>query len=75
MFRSLVPVLCLTMALSTVDAPDASAASDPWQLNLFVPRGDASKAMDRLRSLDPDSISPRDALALIYELRDLVREG
>ena len=32
-------------------------------------------AVARLRGLDPDQLTPRDALALLYELRDLSREG
>lgn len=32
-------------------------------------------AMDRLRSIDPDSLSPRDALELLYELKRLEQQG
>lgn len=52
--------------------PEASA-----QLGLFeagappVPTSPVSPALERLRGVDPDSLTPRAALALIYELREL----
>ena len=39
------------------------------QLSLAMP--EASKALDRLDTIDPDSLSPRQALDLLYELKQL----
>jgi DNA mismatch repair protein MutS len=44
--------------------PDAGRASEPHR-----ERDDALRA--RLRELDPDALSPREALAALYELRKL----
>ncbi|MBK6729296.1 MAG: DNA mismatch repair protein MutS [Xanthomonadales bacterium] len=48
----------------------AVAAEQPRQFGLF----DATPpALDALRALDPDSMSPRDALEALYRLKSLVR--
>ncbi len=43
------------------------------QLSLFPPDEPTNPALDRLESLDPDALTPRQALDLIYELRALAR--
>ncbi len=58
-------------------AGDAHAApAGGWQLNLFAPLEPAppSPAMTRLAELDPDALSPRQALDLLFELRALLDE-
>ena len=58
------------------------AAYDPMQPDLFAP-GPASADPDaerhaaiaeRLRSLDADALSPRDALALLYDLQRMLTD-
>ncbi len=44
------------------------------QLSLFAPEP-PSPALERLRGIDPDGLSPRQALALLYELRELDNDG
>ncbi len=57
----------------------AAAAVDRAQLSLFAPPASAvapdgatGPALDLLRELDPDSLSPRDALDALYRLRKLL---
>jgi DNA mismatch repair protein MutS len=45
------------------DAPDADTSPDS---------SDASAILGKLGSLDPDAMTPRDALAALYELRKLL---
>ena len=59
-----------------VDLENAQVAT-PGQGDLFVaappvPEPPASPALDRLRDLDPDVLTPREALELMYELKGLV---
>jgi len=49
-------------------APDASAGEPESAL---VPVWVVNAILKRLESLDPDAMSPRDALAALYELRKL----
>ncbi|NTV96591.1 MAG: hypothetical protein HGA75_14465, partial [Thiobacillus sp.] len=38
----------------------------------LAPEPPAAPALDRLNTIDPDSLSPREALDLLYELKRLV---
>ncbi len=49
---------------------DAAPPEGPRQLNLFSPLPLPSRVEQRLRGIDPDGLSPKDALALIYRLRE-----
>ena len=44
------------------------------QTPIFATRDDTTikTAIERLRELDPNSISPREALAILFELRQMV---
>ena len=53
------------------DRPAAGAAA---QLPLFPPEAPPSPALEALRALDPDSLTPRQALDALYRLRAL-QEG
>ncbi|MFN3643165.1 MAG: DNA mismatch repair protein MutS [Gemmobacter sp.] len=50
-------------------APRAATPAAP-----VIPAG-AAAALVRLGSVDPDALSPRDALALVYELRGMLGDG
>ena len=53
-----------------------SAAPGPQpELPLFEPPPPRNEALQRLRALDPDSLTPRDALALLYELKAISDPG
>jgi DNA mismatch repair protein MutS len=49
---------------------DGSAQSGPVQLTIFTPVSNA--VLDRLRAADLDSLTPREALNLLYELKNQV---
>jgi DNA mismatch repair protein MutS len=40
-------------------------------MDLFVAK-DADRLVDALRAIDPDRLSPRDALDALYKLRSLI---
>jgi DNA mismatch repair protein MutS len=48
----------------------ASTAAKPAQFDLFAP---PSPALDALREIDPDVLTPRQALDLLYRLKSLAR--
>jgi len=50
-------------------SPKKKKHSQPGQLSLFG--GEESKATRRLREINPDALSPREALDLLYELKRL----
>ena len=53
-----------------------TAAPGPQpELPLFEPPPPRNEALQRLRALDPDSLTPRDALALLYELKAISDPG
>ena len=60
---------------------EARAAVDPLQPDLFAvgaaaaeaPEPPPHPALERLGDIDPDSLSPREALDLLYELKTLAR--
>ena len=43
--------------------------NQPAQADLFAAENNA--LANRLKSVEPDTLSPRDALALLYELKEL----
>ncbi len=51
-------------------APQPAVTSSSFQGELF---GALSEAEKRLQTVEPDSLSPREALALLYELKTLVQ--
>jgi len=53
-------------------SPGKGKSPHPGQLSLFG--GEASPAARRLREINPDSLSPREALDLLYELKRLADE-
>jgi DNA mismatch repair protein MutS len=52
--------------------PEAPAAQDGWQLSLFASDPTGHELRKRLEEADPDGLSPREAHALLYELKSLV---
>lgn len=67
--RSLEAQAPVRAAEAPAPAPDVSGKSArPAQFDLFAP---PSPALDALRAIDPDSLSPRQALDLIYRLHAL----
>ena len=55
--------------------PEAPAPEAGWQLSLFASDPSAQELRKRLEAADPDELSPREAHALLYELKGLVEEG
>ena len=54
-------------------APNAAATQvDGTQMSLLVPAEETSPALEALENLDPDTLSPRQALEWIYRLKNLV---
>ena len=47
----------------------------PWQLSLFSAPAEPSEIEARLVALDPDALTPRQALDLVYELVQLLPDG
>ncbi|MBM4320738.1 MAG: DNA mismatch repair protein MutS, partial [Deltaproteobacteria bacterium] len=52
--------------------PEQLRDAGPHQLDLFAPLPVPSRVEQLLTSIEPDSLSPRQALELIYQLRQLV---
>ncbi|HCC55264.1 MAG TPA: DNA mismatch repair protein MutS, partial [Desulfobulbaceae bacterium] len=50
-------------------SPGKKKPQHPGQLSLFS--GEESGAVRRLREINPDALSPREALELLYELKGL----
>ncbi len=53
----------------------SSAPGPQPELPLFEPPPQRNEALQRLRALDPDRLTPRDALALLYELKAISDPG
>jgi DNA mismatch repair protein MutS len=54
-------------------SPNAAATQiDGTQMSLLVPAEETSPAVEALENLDPDSLTPRQALEWIYRLKSLV---
>ena len=47
------------------------ARSDQWQLDLFAPPASPSRLLEALAEVDPEGLTPRSALDLIFELKAL----
>jgi DNA mismatch repair protein MutS len=52
-----------------VSAPSCADAQQPTQLSLFA---DSSPALERLKAIDPNTLSPLEALTTLYELKKLL---
>lgn len=54
-------------------SPNATATQvDGSQMSLLMPAEETSPAVEALEKLDPDSLTPRQALEWIYRLKNLV---
>ena len=65
----------LTQKLRELESlsPNAAATQiDGTQMSLLVPAEETSPAVEALENLDPDSLTPRQALEWIYRLKSLV---
>jgi DNA mismatch repair protein MutS len=54
-------------------APVASSADAPNDASVMIPSGVAQGIAAQLTALDPDAMTPRDALAALYELKRLLK--
>jgi DNA mismatch repair protein MutS len=77
-----VPADAVRQARAFLARLDRFSARRDTQADLFGASAPAIEAprrqavlLDRLAALDPDTLSPRDALAAIYELRRLAQDG
>jgi len=81
-----VPSAVVRRAREYLARLDKFSATDAAQADLFAPAGPPSARIDepaiapeagtvaaRLATLDPDAMTPRDALAALYELRNLLQ--
>ncbi len=76
-----VPAPVLAAAQDKLEALERQNAADPRQPDLFhapatgngagTPSAADRARLKRLRTLEPDALSPREALALLYELKQL----
>jgi DNA mismatch repair protein MutS len=57
-----------------VKSPDQAGPLDAHGASLSVEGADA-EVLERLRALDPDTLSAREALALLYSLRERLGAG
>jgi DNA mismatch repair protein MutS len=55
------------------DAAHRHAHKDTRQLSLFADEPPPHPALERLKALDPDALSPREALSLLYQLKALAQ--
>jgi len=58
--------------LESLSGNAAATQIDGTQMSLLVPVEETSPALEALENLDPDSLSPRQALEWIYRLKNLV---
>ena len=58
--------------LESLSGNAAATQIDGTQMSLLVPAEETSPALEALENLDPDSLSPRQALEWIYRLKNLV---
>jgi DNA mismatch repair protein MutS len=59
--------------LETGDFSEVKKEVVPEQADLFMAEPESSPALDSLRSLDPDSLSPKQALEHLYKLKQLLK--
>jgi DNA mismatch repair protein MutS len=60
--------------LRELEGRQAAQTTPPWQGDLFVPTG-THPLVEALRTLDPDDLSPREALETLYRLKRLASAG
>lgn len=78
-----VPAAVIRSARKHLADLEAAAAAHAPQGDLFsapsasaeAPATEPHPAIDALRDCDPDALTPRDALDLLYRLRELARDG
>ncbi len=65
--------------LEGLDRPRAATSTNERQFGLFNPQRAADKSLEELRqrvlAVDADSLTPREALGLLYELKGLAQKG
>lgn len=72
-----LPSIVLDRAKQLLDALEADSNKIEYQPNLFIMeevQPQKSKLIERLENLDVDQLSPREALACLYELKELQQE-
>jgi DNA mismatch repair protein MutS len=62
-------------ALARSRTESAAAPAGPRQLDLFAPAALPPRVVQLLQNVDPDTLSPRDALLLVYQLRQELVAG
>jgi DNA mismatch repair protein MutS len=76
-----MPASLVRQARATLEALEAQAAGHRAQVDLFAPPPAAAQAREpsavesALAGIDPDALSPRDALQALYRLRALLGSG
>ena len=73
-----MPASLLRQARATLEALEAQKHAADAQIDLFaappaVPQAESSKVEAALAALDPDMLSPKEALAALYELKALTK--
>ena len=71
-----MPAAVLNHARHTLDALEAQASASQRQVDLFAapppePTATTSAAEQALAEIDPDALSPREALEALYQLKKL----
>ena len=67
---SVAPSVAEEAAAPVTTAKKVPAADQPWQNDLFASA--PSAAEERMSAVDPDELTPRQALELLYELKKLI---
>ena len=75
-----MPPALIRQARATLEALEAKAAAGQAQVDLFAPPPAAatpepSRVESALAAIDPDALSPREALEALYRLRSLLAAG
>ena len=63
----------MDLADSSLSGASTRQPSDPIQPGLFDQQENLLR--DRLKQVDPDNLTPRQALELLYQLRSLLKDG
>jgi DNA mismatch repair protein MutS len=75
-----MPAALIRQARATLEALEAKAAAGDAQVDLFTPppagtaHVEPSRVEAALRAVDPDTLSPREALDALYRLRSLLEK-
>jgi DNA mismatch repair protein MutS len=75
-----MPAALIRQARATLEALEAKAAAGHAQVDLFAPpppgatNVEPSRVEAALRAVDPDTLSPREALDTLYRLRSLLEK-